>query len=111
MAPRSLPKAQWRQYFDRLSKHLPATYAEISVEGLDLGDQILTSKALLKGITYEPPSNMVTLLLEGLDHNIEGVEVVWVDDEPAGLRSVAFLDADGHEQIVVFHSALELPPA
>jgi len=37
---RKLEKAQWRSYFDILSKLLEAKEAEIEIASLDLGDQV-----------------------------------------------------------------------
>jgi hypothetical protein len=36
---------------------------------------------------------------------------VWVDERPDGLHSLAVVDSDGHQQIVVFHELLKLAPA
>jgi hypothetical protein len=64
MATRTIPKAEWEQYFDRISKEMPAANVEMSVEGLDLGHQYLASRIPLEGITYDPASDTLTFFFE-----------------------------------------------
>jgi Family of unknown function (DUF5335) len=40
MAARSLAKAEWQSYCDRISKGLAGRRAEIEVTGLRIGDQV-----------------------------------------------------------------------
>jgi hypothetical protein len=111
MATRTIPKAEWEQYFDRISKEMPAANVEMSVEGLDLGHQYLASRIPLEGITYDPASDTLTFFFEALGHNVAAPREVWVDERPDGLHSLAVVDSDGHQQIVVFHELLKLAPA
>ncbi len=111
MTARSLPKTEWEDYFNRVSKQLPAVSAEISVDGLDVGHQYLTSNAVLEGVSYEPAKDTLTFFLKGLAHGISAPQEIWVDDDPKGLRSIAVVDSDGHKQIAELHSLLELPAA
>jgi len=48
-----VPKAEWRAFFDRMSKALTGKRAEIEVASLDLGDQITAEWLPLIGITYD----------------------------------------------------------
>ena len=51
---RSVPKAEWREFFDRFSKGLLGKWAEIEVAGLDLGAQVEADWLPLIGIVYDP---------------------------------------------------------
>jgi hypothetical protein len=115
MPTRFLPTAEWEPYFDRISKliarQLPSARVELSVDGLDLGHQSISAKALLEGITHDPADDLLTFFLEGLEHNIVGPREVWLDEGPDGLHSIAVVDAEGHKQIAIFHELLPLPSA
>jgi hypothetical protein len=106
-----LPKDQWKDYFDRVSKQMQASSVETSVDGLDLGHQYLTSNALLEGVSYERASETLTFFFQGLTHNISAPREILVDDGPEGLRSIVVLDSEGRKQIAMFHGLLELPAA
>lgn len=111
MSERLLPKAEWEDYFNRVSKQMQAVSVETSVDGLELGHQYLTSNALLEGASYEPATEMLTFFFKGLTHNVSAPREVFVDDGPEGLRSIAVVDSEGRKQIAVFHGLLELPAA
>jgi hypothetical protein len=110
MATRSIPKTEWEQYFNRISKEMPAANVEMSVEGLDLGHQYFASKVPLEGITYDPASDMLTFFFEAFAHNVAAPRDLWVDERLDDLHSLSVVDSDGHQQIVVFHELLKLPP-
>ena len=84
---------------------------EMSVEGLDLGHQYFVSGVPLEGITYDPANDMLTFFFEALAHNIAAPRAVWTDEGLDGLHSLAVVDSDGHQQLVVFRELLKLPPA
>jgi Family of unknown function (DUF5335) len=106
---RKLEKAQWRSYFDTLSKLLEAKEAEIEVASLDLGDQVQAKWLPFLGIAYDPEDDVVEVALEDLDHMINRPREIYLDDEVAGLTSIEIVDADGAKQIVKFKDKLLLP--
>jgi Family of unknown function (DUF5335) len=106
---RKLEKAQWRSYFDTLSKLLEAKEAEIEVASLDLGDQVQAKWLPFLGIAYDPEDDVVEVALEDLDHMIYGPREIYLDDEVAGLTSIEIVDANGAKQIVKFKDKLLLP--
>src|SRR5690242_6892444 len=106
---RKLEKAQWRSYFDTLSKLLEAKEAEIEVASLDLGDQVQARWLPFLGIAYDPQDDVVEVALEGLDHMIYRPREVYVDDEVGGLTSIEIVDANGANQIVKLKDKLLLP--
>jgi hypothetical protein len=105
---RKLEKAQWRSYFDTLSKLLEAKEAEIEVASLDLGDQVQAKWLPFLGIAYDPEDDVVEVALEGLDHLIHRPQEIYVDDE-GGLTSIEIADASGAKQIVKLKDKLLLP--
>jgi hypothetical protein len=106
---RKLEKAQWRSYFDTLSKLLEAKEAEIEVASLDLGDQVQAKWLPFLGIAYDPEDDVVEVALEDLDHMIYRPREIYVDDEVGGLTSIEIEDASGAKQIVKLKDKLLLP--
>ena len=51
MTLRELPKAEWRPYFDQVSKHLIGERAMVEIKGLAFGDRRLARCLPLIGIT------------------------------------------------------------
>jgi hypothetical protein len=111
MATRKLDETEWKAYMDRVSKHLPTTRVEMHVDGLDIGDQLEADRLPLMGLSYEPASNTLQVLGEGLQHSISGPQEIWVQEEAGSLKSLEVLDSDGHKQIIRLDRALALPAA
>src|SRR5215471_7653256 len=100
MATRKLDKAQWRTFFDRLSKMLEGKQAEIEVVSLGLGDQIEAEWLLLLGIAYDPNDDIVEVALEDLDHMIAKPRDVYVEEGPGGVVALEIVDADAVKKFV-----------
>lgn len=110
MATVKVDKAAWQKTFDQMSKsELVGKQVEIEVTGLDIGDQIEQKWIQLLGITYDPKSDLVEILVEGLDHLIPKPREVWVDRGPVGLVSMEVIDADDVRQIIRLREPLMLP--
>jgi hypothetical protein len=110
MTAKKLEKAEWRPFFDRISKTLVGKRAEIEVASLSLGDQIEAEWLPLIGITYDPKDDVLEIALEGLDHMIGKPREIYVEGGPIELNSVEIVDADGVKQIVQLKGTLMLPP-
>jgi hypothetical protein len=106
---RKLQKAEWRPFFDTVSKLLETKVAEIEVASLDLGDQIQAEWLPLIGITYDPNDDVVEVALDGLDHMIHRPREIYMDNEVGSLTSLEIVDADGVRQIVKLKDQLMLP--
>ncbi len=111
MALEKLDSAQWKDFFDRVSKELTGKLVEIEVEGLDLGDEIEAEWIPFTGVSYDPKDNVLSIFSNELEHMIHKPEEIWVDFGVDGLHSMEVVDKDGHKQIVVLKDELALPPA
>src|SRR5262245_22033776 len=107
----TVPKAEWRVFFDRLSKALLGQWAEIEVAGLSLGDQIVAEWIPMLGITYDSQDDLLDVALDRSSHLIRHPKDILVEEDASGLKSVAVVDADGTRQIVKLKEPLMLPPA
>jgi Family of unknown function (DUF5335) len=110
MTARSLPKAEWQSYCDRMSKGLLGKQAEIEVTGLPFGDQVAANWLPLLGITYDPNDDLLEIALDGLDHLIQHPREISVEDGIEGLSAMEIVDADQRRQIVKLRQPLMLGP-
>lgn len=109
MATTKLDKAAWQKTFDQLSKtQLVGKEVEIEVSGLSIGDQIEQEWIQLLGMSYDPRSDRIDILVEGLDHFVPTPREVWIDQGPTGLVSMEVIDADDVRQIIRLREPLML---
>jgi Family of unknown function (DUF5335) len=109
MSTVTIPKEQWRTFFDRMSKGLVGKRAEVEVASLDLGDQITAEWVPLLGITYDSRDDLLDVAFDRANHLIRHPSQIVVDETAAGLASVAVLDAEGVRQVVRLKEPLRLP--
>jgi hypothetical protein len=105
----NVPQAEWRDFFDRMSKALTGKWAEIEVASLDLGDQITVEWVPMIGITYDSKDDLLDVALDRYEHLIRHPKEIVVDEEQGRLASIAVVDADGTTQIVRMKTPLMLP--
>jgi hypothetical protein len=105
----TVPQAEWRDFFDRMSKALTGKWAEIEVASLDLGDQIAAEWVPMLGITYDSKDDLLDVALDRYDHLIRHPKQIVVNEEQGGVASVAVVDADETTQIVRMKQPLMLP--
>jgi len=108
---RAKPKAEWRTFFDEMSKALLGKWAEIEVASLDIGDQIVAEWVPLLGITYDSGNDLLDVALDRSTHLIRHPRSIVVEDTSSGLASVAVIDEDGLKQVVRLREPLKLPAA
>lgn len=109
MATERLERHNWHTYFDAISKVLPGKQAEIEVNALSIGAQIEQEYAPLLGIVYDHKSEVLEVILEGLDHTISNVREIYVDHDGVRLNSVQVIDDDGVQQIIKLRDPVLLP--
>jgi hypothetical protein len=107
---RSIPKSEWRSFFDRLSRALLGKWAEIEVATIDLGDTILAKWIPMLGIIYDSKNDLLDIGLDRANHLIRHPKEIVVEEDATGLKSVAVLDGDGGRQTVNLKLPLMLPP-
>ncbi len=108
--PRTVPKSEWRQFFDRMSKALLlGKWAEIEVASPDIGDQILAEWIPMIGVTYDSKDDLLDVALDRTDHLVYHPKEIVVEEGPEGLMSIALTTADGTREIVRLKEPLKLP--
>ena len=96
----NLAKAEWREFFDRLSDALAGKPAEVEVASLDLGDQIVAEWIPLQGITYDTADDLLDVSFDRLTHMIRHPRDIIVEEGPGGVSSVAVALRDGSRQVI-----------
>ena len=107
----TMPKAEWRTFFDGMSNALLGKWAEIEVVSLDMGDQIVAEWVPLLGITYDSGDDLLDVALDRSSHLIRHPRNIVVEETSSGLASVAVIDEDGLKQVVRLKEPLKLPAA
>jgi uncharacterized protein DUF5335 len=107
---RTVPRSEWRQFFDRMSKALLlGKWAEIEVASPDIGDQIVVEWIPMLGVTYDSKDDLLDVALDRTDHLVYHPKEIVVDEGAAGLSSIAVTTTDGTRQIVRLKEPLKLP--
>jgi hypothetical protein len=112
---KQIPRAEWKDYFERFTRdHLarkPDETVDIEVLSPRLGDQLEAAAERLVGIVYDPRSNAFQVLLENLDHLVFEPLDVWVIEEDDGFVSaIELVRPDGTREIVHLMQAGPLAP-
>jgi len=106
----TVPKSEWRPFFDRMSKALLGKRAEVEVASLDLGDQVEAEWVPMIGITYDSHDDLLDVALDRIDHLIRHPREIVVEEDANVLESVAVVDGEGMRQVVRLREPLALPP-
>jgi hypothetical protein len=110
---RQLPRAEWKRYFDQFTKeHLRPNgspeAATVEMISPTLGDQFQVSAVRLLGLDYDPKSEALEVLLEGLDHLIFQPKEIWVlEGEPGFVATLEILHADDSREIIYLRRAAQ----
>ena len=110
MSIMNLEKPEWHDFFNRMSKILIGKNAELEVDALEIGSLIAAEWVPLLGIVYDPHSDILAVMVDGLDHMIRQPQAVFVDMQGAALTSMEVLDAEQVRHIVKLRDPLLLPP-
>jgi len=102
---KQLPRAEWKAYFDRFTrehvKDAAPGAATIEVMSPTLGDQFEVAAVRLLGLTFDPKSGALEVMLEGLDHLSLNPTEVWVlEGEPGFIATLEVVRADGIKEII-----------
>jgi hypothetical protein len=104
-ATKQIPHDQWKDYFDRFTKRYlrddRPEAATIELLSPELGDQVEAEAAHLQGISYDPRSKALEVLLEKIDHLVFHPKEIWVWEEEDGfLHSIEIVRDDGTKEIL-----------
>ena len=102
---KQLARTEWNAYFDRFTREqlqgeAPGA-ATIEVVSPTLGDQFQLSAVRLLGLTYDPKSDALEVLLENVDHLIFRPTEIWVmEGEPGFISTLEIVQSDGTKELI-----------
>lgn len=105
---RKLEKGEWQAFLESVSKQLTGKRAEIEVASAKLGDQIEAEWVPILGLAYDPKSDIVEVVLEGLDHMISKPQELYAEESAGQLVILEVVDAAGVHQIMRLKDPLML---
>lgn len=109
VSAKQLSPDEWQRYFDGLTKRFfrdlnPET-AYVELISRELGDQVLTDRARVIGLSYDPHSNAFEIALEGLDHLVYRPREITVGERDDGFPEwVEVTRDDGSREIIRLRS-------
>ena len=106
---RTVPRSEWRPFFDRMSKALLGKRAEVEVASTEMGDQTIAEWVPMIGVTYDAQDDLLDVAFDRADHLIYHPKEIAVEETTDGLQSIAVTAADGTRNIVRLKEPLHLP--
>ncbi len=105
MESKKINKKLWQKYFDNFSlKYLKddqPEYIEIQVLSEDVGVQHSIQWTPLKGITYDPKSDILEIQVDKMEHLISHPSEIYVNEEHDGwLTGMMVIRKDGERNII-----------
>jgi hypothetical protein len=112
MATRSIPREEWTALFDTFSKeHLDAT-ATLEVFSTDLGDQLVASERVFRGISADEKDgeNQIAIMLGGsvddsATHMVSSPSEVWLKDADGDTGAALEIRAPEANTLLTFASS------
>jgi len=100
-----ITKKQWQKYFDTFSRKFlkddQPEYVEIQIISKEIGVQPETQWTILKGITYDPKSDILEIQVENMEHNISHPEEIYVNEEENGWLTGMMVIQEGGEKNIL----------
>ena len=109
MTLRKLEKTQWSAFCERVSGGLVGKRAEIEIASLATGAQVQARWLPIVGLAYDHRSDMIEILLEGVEHMVSHPREFYVEYGPSGIESLGIVDDNRAWQIIVLREPLLLP--
>ena len=114
-ATRQIPRAEWKDYFDRFTRAFltddqPGA-ATVEVISPTLGDQFEVSSVRLLGLDYDPKGETFEVLLENVDHLVFQPREIWIlEGETGFISTIEVVLSDGGKEIIYVRSNGPLAP-
>jgi hypothetical protein len=103
-----IKKAEWKTFFDQISKSLEGNFAEIELNSLAIGNQVQTQWTPLFGISYDKKKELIEVFMENLGHQISKPDRVFVDQQGVAIASLEIIDEEDTRQIIKLRRPLSI---
>ena len=111
MAIRRLERDDWDGFCMLATRGYFGRQISIEVVSLEIGAQPEVQRLPLSGMSYDPKSDILQVLLGEVSHLVHGPRELYVDDEWIGAVWVEVVDAEGIRQILTLREPAMLPSA
>lgn len=108
MSTRTLARAEWRQYCDRVSKQIAGRQVELDVASLKLGDRVQAHWLPLLGVVFDVRGDVVEIALDGVGHSILAPREILLEETERGLVAIEIVAADDTVETLRFREPLHL---
>ena len=101
----------WQKKLNQISQKLENRNVNIEVIGMDVGDQFEAKSVHLKGLCYDPRSDVVELYSDNFEHTIPHPSQIYFTSENdviESIQSIEFVESNTRKQIVTFDAPLLL---
>jgi hypothetical protein len=108
MSTRTLARAEWRRYCDRISKDIAGRRVELDVASLDLGDHVEARWLPLLGVVFDARGDVLEIALDGIGHSILSPREILLEETERGLVALEIVAADDTVETLRFREPLRL---
>lgn len=109
MAIRRLERNDWDGFCILATRGYFGRQVSIEVVSLEIGAQPEVQRSPLVGMSYDPKSDVLQLLLGDVSHLVHGPRELYVDEELLGTVCLEVIDAEGIRQILTLREPAMLP--
>jgi hypothetical protein len=102
---KQIPRDQWQTYFDQFTRQYlkddEIKTATVEVLSPSVGDQFVTERARLLGLSYSPVRELFELDLEDMDPVVFEPTEIWVMEEESGfISNIEMVRSDGTNEVI-----------
>jgi len=108
MSTRTLARAEWRRYCDRVSKQTAGRPVELDVASLKLGDRVQARWLPLLGVVFDVRGDVLEIALENVGHSILAPREILLEETERGLVAMDIVAADDTVETLRFREPLRL---
>lgn len=105
----SVEESKWKDYFNGITDTLEGKQVKVNVQSTELGNQTEAQNLPLLGISYDDRGKAVNVFLQNIEHNINNVQDVQINEEGGQVKAIQFTQKDGTKQILTLSEPLALP--
>jgi hypothetical protein len=108
MSTRTLARAEWRRYCDRVSKETAGRSVELDVASLKLDDRVQARWLPLLGVVFDMRGDVLEIALENVGHSILAPREIILEETERGLVAIDIVAADDTVETLRFREPLQL---
>lgn len=96
-----ISKAEWKEFLDGFSRAMKDVTCEVEIEALGIFDKVEAEWMPLRGISYDPKNDVVSVFFDNLDHMIEKPQQIEVNKVASGVESLEIVSGEDAARTVI----------